>query len=362
MEESSIRELLARSVDKGEIPGAVWACGTGDGIVEKGAVGFRMIRPEKKPMETGTLFDLASVTKCVATTSAIMILVEEGELLLDDEIERFIPEFCGTDKEGITIRELLTHTSGMAAWTDLYMHASSPNEIIKAISKFPLEYKTGTAVVYSCLGFIVLGRIVEKVAGEPMDRLLAAKVFGPLGMDNTCFNPPHDLREKAAATEYCKWRGRILAGEVHDENAWAMGGVSGNAGLFSQVEDLSVFAEMLLNKGKLRGVSIFSPEAVETMTSDHTNARFSDRRGLGWLIRGSGVKSSSGDLMSQKAFGHTGFTGTSIWIDPELDIFAILLTNRVHLGRSNNAHIRLRPRFHNTVVSLLLSRDVSQIP
>ncbi len=353
MKEGSIRELLARSVDKGEIPGAVWACGTGDGIVEKGAVGFRMIRPEKKPMETGTLFDLASVTKCVATTSAIMILMEEGELLLDDEVERFIPEFCGTDKEGITIRELLTHTSGMTAWTDLYAQASSPDEITGIIAKTPLEYKTGTAVVYSCIGFITLGLVVAQVAGEPMDLFLDKRVFGPLGMKDACFNPPYDLRERIAATEYCKWRGRILVGEVHDENAWAMGGVSGNAGLFSTVEDLSVFAEMLLNKGTLKEVSIFSPGTVETMTSDHTNARFSDRRGLGWLIRGRGVKSSSGDLMSPKAFGHTGFTGTSIWIDPELDIFAILLTNRVHLGRDNNAHIRLRPRFHNAVVSLM---------
>jgi len=282
-----------------------------------------------------------------------MILVEEGQLRLDDEVERFIPEFCGTDKEGITIRELLTHTSGMAAWTDLYMHASSPKEIIKAISKFPLEYKTGTAVIYSCLGFIVLGLAVEKVAGEPMDRFLAERVFGPLGMKDTCFNPPPDLRERAAATEYCKWRGRILIGEVHDENAWAMGGVSGNAGLFSIVEDLSRFARMLLNKGTLEGVSVFSPRTVEAMTCDRTGAGFDEKRGLGWLIRGTGVKSSSGDLMSPKAFGHTGFTGTSIWIDPELDIFAILLTNRVHFGRDNNAHIRLRPRFHNAVVSML---------
>ncbi|HXL03945.1 MAG: beta-lactamase family protein [Firmicutes bacterium] len=353
MKESSIRRLLAGSVDRGEIPGAVFAYGTDRGVVEKGAVGFRMIRPEKKPMEVDTLFDLASVTKCVATTSAVMILVEEGQLRLDDEVERFIPEFCGTDKEGITIRELLTHTSGMAAWTDLYMHASSPKEIIKAISKFPLEYKTGTAVIYSCLGFIVLGLAVEKVAGEPMDRFLAERVFGPLGMKDTCFNPPPDLRERAAATEYCKWRGRILIGEVHDENAWAMGGVSGNAGLFSIVEDLSRFARMLLNKGTLEGVSVFSPRTVEAMTCDRTGAGFDEKRGLGWLIRGTGVKSSSGDLMSPKAFGHTGFTGTSIWIDPELDIFAILLTNRVHFGRDNNAHIRLRPRFHNAVVSML---------
>lgn len=353
MKESSIRRLLAGSVDRGEIPGAVFAYGTDRGVVEKGAVGFRMIRPEKKPMEVDTLFDLASVTKCVATTSAVMILVEEGQLRLDDEVERFIPEFCGTDKEGITIRELLTHTSGMAAWTDLYMHASSPKEIIKAISKFPLEYKTGTAVIYSCLGFIVLGLAVEKVAGEPMDRFLAERVFGPLGMKDTCFNPPPDLRERAAATEYCKWRGRILIGEVHDENAWAMGGVSGNAGLFSIVEDLSRFARMLLNKGTLEGVSVFSPRTVEAMTCDRTGAGFDEKRGLGWLIRGTGVKSSSGDLMSPKAFGHTGFTGTSIWIGPELDIFAILLTNRVHFGRDNNAHIRLRPRFHNAVVSML---------
>lgn len=353
MKEGSIRGLLARSVDKGEIPGAVFAYGTGRGIVGKGDVGFRMIRPEKRPMEIDTMFDLASVTKCVATTSAVMILMEEGELRLDDEVERFIPEFCGTDKEGITIRELLTHTSGMTAWTDLYAQASSPDEITRVIAKTPLEYKTGTAVVYSCIGFITLGLVVAKVAGEPMDRFLTERVFGPLGMEDTCFNPSYDLRERIAATEYCKWRGRILVGEVHDENAWAMGGVSGNAGLFSTAEDLSLFAEMLLHKGTLKGVSIFSPRTVDAMTCDHTGAGFAENRGLGWLIRGSGVKSSSGDLMSPKAFGHTGFTGTSIWIDPELDIFAILLTNRVHFGRDNNAHIRLRPRFHNAVVSML---------
>lgn len=353
MKEDAICELLERSVELGEIPGAVWACGTSAGIVEKGAVGFRVLRPEMRPMEIDTLFDLASVTKCVATTSAVMILIEEGELRLDDEVERFIPEFSGTDKEGITLRELLTHTSGMTAWTDLYARASSPKDIIRVIAKVPLEYKTGTRVVYSCIGFIVLSQVVAKVAGEPMDCLLDKKVFGPLGMEDTCFTPTHELRERSAATEYCKWRRRVMVGEVHDENAWAMGGVSGNAGLFSTAQDLAVFAEMILHKGTFRGVSIFSPQTVETMTRDHTGAELDENRGLGWLIRGTGVKSSSGDLMSPRAFGHTGFTGTSIWIDPELDIFAILLTNRVHLGRDNNAHIRLRPRFHNAVVSLL---------
>ena len=190
-----------------------------------------------------------------------------------------------------------------------------------------------------------------------MDCFLGKKVFGPLGMKHTCFNPPYDLRDRAAATEYCKWRRRVMVGEVHDENAWAMGGVSGNAGLFSIVQDLAVFARMILHKGTFDGVSIFSPQAVETMTRDHTGARLNENRGLGWLIRGNGVKSSSGDLMSPKAFGHTGFTGTSIWIDPELDIFVFSLLTE-YLGRDNNAHIRLRPRFHNAVVSLFCNRKV----
>lgn len=350
---SRVEGLLQEAVASRDIPGATYAFGTRKGVAEQGAVGFRMVCPERRPMEPDTLFDLASVTKCVATTTAVMLLIEEGKMRLDDEVARFVPGFAQAGKENVTIRHLLTHTSGLAAWADLYLHASSPQDMIARISAMPLEYQPGSKVVYSCLGFIVLGEIVVRVAGRPMDSLLADRAFRPLGMGDTCFNPPEALKGRAAATERCKWRGRVIVGEVHDENARAMGGVSGNAGLFSTAQDLARFCQMLLEQGMFMGVRILSPASVLCMTTDYTGARLGESRGLGWALRGEGVFSSAGDLMSPRAFGHTGFTGTSIWIDPELDIFAILLTNRVHFGRDNNAHIRLRPTFHNAVVSLL---------
>ncbi|MDI7248206.1 MAG: serine hydrolase domain-containing protein [Bacillota bacterium] len=353
IEERRVEDLLEEACALGEIPGAAWAFGTGSGIVGWGACGFAMVHPEKRPMRPDTLFDLASVTKCVATATATMLLIERGMMRLDDPVAEFIPGFAESGKENVTIRHLLTHTSGLPAWADLYLRASSPQDMIAGISKMPLEHEPGSKVVYSCLGFIILGEVVGRVAGRPMDALLADEVFAPLGMADTCFNPPEAARGRAAATENCKWRGRVLVGEVHDENAFAMGGVSGNAGLFSTARDLAVFCQMLLGEGSLGGVRVLSPATVRAMTRDHTGARLGECRGLGWAVRGDGVVSSAGDLMSPRAFGHTGFTGTSIWIDPELDIFAVLLTNRVHFGRDNESHIRLRPRFHNVVVSLL---------
>ncbi|NLG78634.1 MAG: beta-lactamase family protein [Firmicutes bacterium] len=353
MMERRVEELLEEACASGEIPGASWAFGTRDGVAGLGACGFAMVHPEKRRMRPDTLFDLASVTKCVATATATMLLIERGRMRLDDAVKEFIPEFGAAGKENVTIRHLLTHTSGLPAWADLYLHASSPQDMIGRISKMPLEYEPGSKVVYSCLGFIILGEVVGRVAGRPMDVFLADEVFGPLGMRDTYFNPPEGMRGRVAATEHCKWRGRVLVGEVHDENAFAMGGVSGNAGLFSTVGDLAVFCQMLLGEGSLGGARVLSPATVRAMTRDHTGPRLGESRGLGWAVRGDGVLSSAGDLMSPRAFGHTGFTGTSVWIDPELDIFAVLLTNRVHFGRTNEAHIRLRPRFHNVVVSLL---------
>ncbi|MCR4403075.1 MAG: beta-lactamase family protein [Firmicutes bacterium] len=348
-----VEALLEESCASGEIPGAAWVFGRRDGVAGVGACGFAIVNPERRRMTVDTVFDLASVTKCVATATGAMILIERGRMRLDDGVKEFVPEFGAAGKESVTIRHLLTHTSGLPAWADLYLHASSPADMIARICRMPLEYEPGSRVVYSCLGFIVLGEVVSRVAGQSLDAFVRAEVFAPLGMSDTCFNPPEGMRTRIAATEHCKWRGRVLIGEVHDENAFAMGGVSGNAGLFSTVRDLAVFCRMFLGEGSLGGVRVLSPAAVRAMTRDYTGHRLGESRGLGWVVRGEGALSSAGDLMSARAYGHTGFTGTSVWIDPELDVFAVLLTNRVHFGRSCEAHIKLRPRFHNAVVGLL---------
>ncbi|HDH06768.1 MAG TPA: hypothetical protein ENF87_00185, partial [Thermoproteales archaeon] len=202
------------------------------------------------------------------------------------------------------------------------------------------------------IGFILLGFIIEEIYGKSLDQVYREKIADPLGLKNTYFNPPRELRERIAATEYCKYRKKIVWGEVHDENAWSLGGVAGHAGAFSTALDLAIYAQTLLNKGTYNGTKIFSPRAVEEMTSEQLTDG-EDRRALGWTMRIRGKYSSGGDLLSLKAFGHTGFTGTSLWIDPELKLIVVFLTNRVHYGRENRQIIKDRPILHNMIVGFL---------
>jgi CubicO group peptidase (beta-lactamase class C family) len=274
-----------------------------------------------------TIYDVASLSKVVGTTTAIMILYDEKKIGLDDPVVNYIPTFGGGDKDRVTIRQLLTHTSGLPAGRDIWRIAQTPLEARALVLNTPLEGRPGAQYIYSDLGADVLGLIVEVVASEPLDKFLTRRVFDPLGMDETFYRPADSLRYRIAPTEVTPPRGYPLRGEVHDENAYALGGVAGHAGLFSTAADLSVFAQMMLNGGEYNGVQIISKPTVELFTS-----RAFGHRALGWDTAEGDY--GSGRYLGPTAYGHTGFTGTSMWIDPEREMFVILLTNRVHAARA----------------------------
>jgi CubicO group peptidase (beta-lactamase class C family) len=344
-----VNHLVQRLVDAGCFPGAVLLVARRGRIAYFKAFGYAQLYPERRPMTLETVFDLASLTKVVATTPVILRLAEKGELSLDDPVSLYFPAFGEGPKRKVTVWHLLTHTSGLPAYAPLYSLLGRREDAYGYIAGLNLEYEPGTKVVYSDLGFILLGRIAELVAGKPLDELARELVFEPLGMRDTMFNPPPELRERAAATEYCRLRKRILKGEVHDENAWFMGGVAGHAGLFSTARDLALYAQMWLNKGTF-GARVLSPATVDLATRNHTQG-LNECRGLGWALNCRPC--SCGDLMSPKAYGHTGFTGTSLWIDPAYDLTVILLTNRVHPTRENQCLLRARRLIHNAVMASL---------
>ncbi|HEX7180470.1 MAG TPA: serine hydrolase, partial [Thermoanaerobaculia bacterium] len=302
------------------------------------------------PVTAGTLYDLASLTKVVATTTMAMILVDEGKLDLDRPVRDFLPGFQGPGKEAVTVRHLLTHSSGLAAVAPLFQEIRGRAAYLERIQAMDLVYPAGSRSTYSDLGIILLGEILERVAGQPLEAFVRERVLDPLGMRDTRFRPPARLRPRIAPTEHDTWRGRLVHGEVHDENAFALGGVAPHAGLFGTAPDLARFAQMLLNGGVLHGRRIVSRETVERFTR-RAGIPGSDRA-LGWDTR-SAEGSSAGTLFSLRSFGHTGFTGTSIWIDPERRLYVILLTNRVHPTRENVLIREVRPAVADAVVRAL---------
>jgi CubicO group peptidase (beta-lactamase class C family) len=274
-----------------------------------------------------TIYDLASLTKVVGTTTAVMILYDEGKLRLDDKVVKFIPEFTGGGRENVTIRHLLEHRSGLPAGRDLWRLAHTPEEARAAVISTELFAQPGQYYEYSDLGADMLGFVVEAVSGQRLDQFLDARVFGPLGMHDTHFRPDASLRGRIAPTELTPPRGYPLRGEVHDENAYALGGVAGHAGLFSTANDLSIFAQMLLNGGKYRDTRLIADSTVQLFTK-----RAAGTRALGWDTCAG--EYGCGKYMGSNAYGHTGFTGTSLWIDPDRQMFVVLLTNRVHAARA----------------------------
>ena len=345
--------LIRRAISKKAFPGAVFLVARRGAIVAYEAHGEAVSVPPEisRPMKLDTVFDLGSITKPVATATSLMILLERGKVRLNDPVSRYLPEYVEERKDEITLYNLLTHTSGLPAWRPLYKKCKSRWDFLKELCRMKLEYPPGSKVVYSCLGFILLTFIIERIAGESLASFSRDEIFKPLGMKDTLFNPPGEMRDRIAATEKCSWRRRILIGEVHDENAFGMGGVSGNAGLFSTAIDLAIFAQTFLNMGEYGQNRILSPLTVKLMTRNHT-PELNEPRGLGWALKSNG--SSAGDLLSPFTFGHTGFPGCSLWIDPEEDLIVILLTNRVHPTRENDAILRIRPLFHNIIASSII--------
>lgn len=334
--------LVETAVRNKFFPGAQLVIGHKDGIYVSEAFGHRSIIPEILPLDKNTLFDMASLTKVMATTMVFMKFMENGLISLYDKVGFFINDFKGGKKDDVTILNLVTHTAGFTPFKPLNTLCKNYKDSIKYICTSDLEYTPGTNVVYSDFSYIILAYILEKIGNERLDKLSQKYVFDPLGMKNTCFNPKIT---NIAATEINPATNKPLVGIVHDENARFLGGISGHAGLFSNIEDASKLANMLINQGK----GFMSPPAFEAMTRNYTKG-MDENRGIGWCIKGNEL-SSGGDLISPNAFGHTGFTGTSLWVDIEHDIYIGLLTNRVHPTRENMNIIRFRKLFHNAVLA-----------
>jgi CubicO group peptidase (beta-lactamase class C family) len=313
------------------------------------AVGRLDWPPQAPPPDERTLWDLASLTKVVGMTTAMMQLVEQDRVELDAPVVRYIPEFTGPGKERVTIRHLLTHSSGLPSWRPLYKEATAPDTAISIVFATPLDTLPGARMVYSDLGAILLGKVVERVSGESLDAYLSRNVFGPLGMTSTMYRPDPSLRPRIAPTEYDPWRQRQIHGEVHDENAFMLGGVSGHAGLFSTAGDLARFARMMLAGGTLDGVRVVRASTIAQFTAIQDPGL--SHRALGWETPSG--RNSAGSRMSARAFGHTGFTGTSLWMDPEAGVFVILLSNRVNPSRQNTRIGLVRTALADAVMAAL---------
>ncbi|MCA9733549.1 beta-lactamase family protein [candidate division KSB1 bacterium] len=351
---TAIREIdkcMNDAVTDSVFPGAVLLCAQNAQILHYAAYGNYGYDDYAHALDKDAIFDLASVTKVIATTSAAMILVSDSLLHLDDKVSQYIPEFAEGERAQITIRQLLTHTSGLPPYVRYFLEDLTPQEIVNRIFSEPLIYKPGTQYKYSDLGMITLGKIIEKITETSLDNFCEQHIFTPLQMSHTFFNPPIAFYDKIPPTEIDPWRDRMVHGVVHDENSFALGGVAGHAGLFSSAADLAVFLQMILNGGVYDSQQILSLPVIQEFVKKQKTVKKSTRA-LGWDTR-SKKGSSSGDSMSMFAFGHTGFTGTSVWIDPKNDLFIILLTNRVHPTRTNRKIIEFRPIIHNLIMRSL---------
>jgi uncharacterized protein YbbC (DUF1343 family)/CubicO group peptidase (beta-lactamase class C family) len=347
---AAIAPAVEEAIEAEKAPGAVVLVGHQGQVVYFRAFGYRALVPQKLPMTETTVFDLASLTKVVATTTAVMQLVEQGKIRLEQPVADYWPEFKANGKGEITVRELMTHYSGFGPDLDLKPQWSGYDTAMKMIIAESPVVLPGTRFIYSDINYETLGELVRRVSGEPLDIYCSRHIFGPLGMRDTMFKPPASLRDRIAPTQYHEAAtGKILWGEVHDPTARNMGGVAGHAGLFSTAADLSVFAQMLLNGGTWQGARILSPESVDKMTTAETPFGKMAVRGLGWDID-SPYSSNRGDLFPVGSFGHTGFTGTSMWIDPFSQTYVILLSNAVHPAGEGNV-IALRAQVSNIVAS-----------
>jgi len=304
------------------------------------------------PVAFDTIYDCASLTKSTVTLPLAMMLIDRGLVRLGDPVAEWIPPFAQQGKQSVTVGHLLTHMSGLAPFYDMHSHGWTREKVLSFIYGSTLQYEPGTQVVYSDLGFILLGEIIAIATGMPLDQAARQYLFDPLGMKESGYNPSPELLPRIAATEFDAAIGACYRGTVHDENARTMGGVSGHAGLFSTADDLMTYAEMWLANGRHGEKQVLSQAAVRTATTKMTQSAKSGNRGLGWVLKGDRFD-AAGDYLSASAYGHTGFTGTSMYIDPENELGAVLLTNRVHYGREKSV-VGLRAKFHNAAAAALV--------
>jgi len=361
MNDSEVRRFLEEQMSLGVLPGARYLVARGRYVVEEGWVGRSVLEPETAPTAEDTIYDLASLTKPLVAGALSALLARRGLLRLEAPLQEYLPETSGMWVGRATLMDLLTHRSGLAAWLPLYLRASDRGDYLREISGLPAEYRPGSRVVYSCLGYILLTLVVERVAEAPLDVLARREIFSPLDLTDTLFRPPLSLRRRIAATEtgnlreremagegggnFAGWREGVLWGECHDLNAWTLGGVSGNAGLFSTARDVHALALEFLGLGR----GLFDGECLAMFRTDRT-PRLNENRSVGWQLAKT-PDCSAGPLLDPAALGHTGFTGTSLWIDPVRGWILILLTNRVHPHYRPDDMNALRRRFHRLALS-----------
>lgn len=348
MKEKIIR-FLQNEIDKQVTPGAIIHIKHKGEILLHEAIGTNSLEHDQVPLTTKHVFDMASLTKVMVTLPAMLQLLEAGDIHLNDKVGTFIPEFNKHGKENVTLKQLLTHTSGLIAHRPYFTRKLSTPEVLAEIYEETLIYTPDTQVVYSDLGYILLMKIIETVTNQSLEEYAYHHIFHPLGMNDTKFKPNYE-RHQFAPTEYLDHLQDHKYGIVHDDNTEFMGGISGHAGLFSTIDDVVIFTEMLENNGRHEGKQILDSKWLPQSRENFT-AYSKEGRGLGWQLKGTGF-SPIGDLMSSQTYGHTGYTGTSFYIDPQNELTIILLTNRVYFGRQDPI-IRLRPRLHNIIVTNL---------
>jgi CubicO group peptidase (beta-lactamase class C family) len=366
--DARLDSIVAVGIAEGAAPGVALAVGRWGRLVHLKGYGRIDVAPDAPAVTDSTMFDMASLTKVVATTTAAMILEDDGRLNLDAPIHTYLPELTDSAKARITVRMILTHTAGFEAFAPLWREHRGRADYLAQINARPLVYVPGDSTVYSDWDFVLMGLIIEHITGMPLDQFVSTRVWQPLNMHDTGFNPlssvaipansdctaafraDNPLLARIAMTEIdTAYRHTHIHGIAHDENACALGGVAGHAGLFSSARDVAVFCQMLLNGGQYGGVRLIQPTTVARWTARQSNK---SSRALGWDTPSD--QSSAGRYFSPRSFGHTGFTGTSIWVDPERGIFAVLLTNRVDPTRANMRVEALRRDIADAVQSAIL--------
>jgi len=353
-----IDEAVAKEIARKQLPGAVVLVGRQGKVVWRRAYGNRAIEPQVEPMTIDTIFDLASLTKVVSTATSVMILVERGQVRLGDPVERYIPEFAQMGKQTITVEQLLTHRSGFVPDNEIKDYAQGSEQAFVNIWRLAPIAEPGSTFIYSDVNYIVLAELTRRVSGKPIDEFAADNIFRPLSMKDTGYKPDAGLRSRIAPTE--QRDGHWMRGEVHDPRAYLLGGVAGHAGLFSTADDLAIYCQMILSRGDSSGVRVLSPMGVERMTEErptNDNGHDGNQRGIGWDIATS-YSGNRGDLFPLGSFGHTGFTGGSLWIDPASETFVVFLSNRVHpkLDEKNPADVTsLRGRVASIVAASIIA-------
>lgn len=348
---ASAFSVLEKAIVARAFPGAAVAVVLGDNLIAWKAFGHYTYEPNAPATRAECVWDLASVTKVMATTATAMVLYERGTLDINEPVERVLPEFTAYTsaprRKAATLRMLLAHSSGLPAYYRMYETARTPQELLDLCYAAPLEAEPGARAEYSDIGFILLGAALERLAGESLDSFCQREIFDRLQLQDTRLNPPPSWRDRTPPTEDDqRFRRRVIQGEVNDENAWVLGGVAGHAGVFSTALDLARFGHCMVSGG----TPLFKAETVELFTRRETSPADSSRA-LGWDTPSQ--PSQSGKYFSLRSFGHLGFTGTSLWCDPERQLCVVLLTNRTWPDRQSQLIKQFRPRFHDAVIECL---------